>query len=236
MTQFPTLSEFAPIPRCGAHDVLRHLPLALFEEIDYGLLVCDGEARISFANLAARHELAATSLLSLRGDCLRRAAHVSGDLERAVRVAALRGHRCLLRLAKGQERLTISVVPLHLPGSDKQQVLVMFGRRRACSELGLEMLANSYGLTMAERRVLAGLLSEANPREIAAEFGVALSTIRTQISSMRSKLNARNIEGLLLRAAEVPPVTSALRLARCAPPKAAFLTAASPVSPVWAAA
>ena len=39
----------------------------------------------------------------------------------------------------------------------------------------------------------------------------ALSTVRTQIQSIRNKLGARNIEGLLLRAAELPPV--ALRLA-----------------------
>jgi len=103
------------------------------------------------------------------------------------------------------------VLPVGPAQADGQHVLVMLGRRQPCSELGLEMLAASYGLTLAERRVLGALVREASPREIAAQNAVALSTIRTQIQSIRIKLGARNVEGLLLRAAEVPPVASALR-------------------------
>ena len=196
-----------------SHEVLRQLPLALFDEIEYGLVVCDAEGTICFANQAARHQLATTRLLLRRDDRLRRAAGVSGDLDAAMQLAAQRGRRSLVRLVQGADRLTVSVLPLRLHGVQAPQVLVMLGRQRACSDLGLELMATSYGLTLAERRVLAALLREATPREIAAENGVALSTVRTQIISMRAKLDTRSIEGLLLRAAELPPVASALRLA-----------------------
>lgn len=105
----------------------------------------------------------------------------------------------------------VSVLPFRPPGTEREYVLVVLGKRQLCSDLGLEMLATSYGLTLAERRVLAALVREATPREIAAAHAVALSTVRTQISSIRSKLGTHSIDGLLLRAAEVPPVAGALR-------------------------
>jgi DNA-binding CsgD family transcriptional regulator len=86
----------------------------------------------------------------------------------------------------------------------------MIGRRRACTDLELELVAAHYGLTLAERKVLAGLLRDARPSEIADAHSVKLSTVRTQITSLRLKLGARTIEGLLLRAIEVPPMASAL--------------------------
>src|SRR5690349_12095410 len=76
-------------------------------------------------------------------------------------------------------------------------VLLLLGRREPCSAIGLELFGTAHGLTLAERRVLAALLRDASPREVAAEHGVALSTIRTQILSLRAKLGARSIEGLL---------------------------------------
>jgi hypothetical protein len=40
---------------------------------------------------------------------------------------------------------------------------------------------------------------------------VALSTVRSQIKSIRDKLGVANIEGIFVRAAEVPPVALAWR-------------------------
>ena len=73
------------------------------------------------------------------------------------------------------------------------------------------MLSGVYGLTFAERRVLCSLVDDVSPRDIAASGGVSLSTVRTQIASIRTKFGVRNIEGVLIRAAEVPMVPSALR-------------------------
>ncbi|MDP2008043.1 MAG: LuxR C-terminal-related transcriptional regulator [Rubrivivax sp.] len=192
---------------------LPQLPLALFDEIECGLIVCDSKGVVHFANQAARHELATERVLMQTTDGLRRATGAGGDIETALRLATRRGRRSLVRLARDDDHLMVSVLPLHLRELDTPQALLVLGRRQPCSELGLEMLAGSYGLTMAERRVLGGLVREATPKEIASQHAVALSTVRTQISSIRAKLGTRSIEGLLLRAAQVPPVTSALRMA-----------------------
>jgi DNA-binding CsgD family transcriptional regulator len=188
------------------------LPLALFDQIECGLIVCDERGVIHFANHAAGQELASQHLLQRQSDTLSRAPGVSGDLDGALRLALQRGRRGMVRLAAAGDQLMVSVLPLALPEADEPLALLVLGRRQPCSDLGLEMLASSYGLTLAERRVLAALMREARPIEIAREHAVALSTVRTQISSIRAKLGTRSVEGLLLLAAQVPPVTGALRM------------------------
>ena len=211
---------------------LAQLAVALFDEIECGLIVCDEQGAIHFANQAAQHEMSSQRLLQRLGDRLCRTSG-GGELDTAMRLAAQRGRRSLVRMNVGTDQLMVSVLPFQMPGTQALQVLVVLGRRQPCSELGLEMLAGSYGLTLAERRVLGGLVRQATPKEIASAHAVKLSTVRTQISSIRAKFGTRSIEGLLLRAAQVPPVASALRLAgmpsavRAAQAPAAHLLAAA---------
>jgi hypothetical protein len=61
--------------------------------------------------------------------------------------------------------------------------------------------------------VLAGLMQEEWPSEIAERHAVKLSTVRTQIRSIRAKFGTRSVEGRLLRAAEVPAMPPALGVA-----------------------
>ncbi len=196
---------------------LQHLqlPLALFDEIEFGLVVCNVKRHILFANHAAKQEFADSKLLRRLGDELHVGHGVEADLNAALLHATQRGHRSLVRLSLGHDSLMVSALPLETSslGTDQARSLLIFGRRQPCSDLGLEMLANSYGLTYSERRVLAALVRDASPQEIATQNKVAMSTVRTQIASIRAKLGVRNIESLLLRAAQVPPVASALRMA-----------------------
>lgn len=207
---------------------MAQMPLALLDEIECGLIVCDEEGGIQYANQAALQELASQRLLLRTGNALRSAPGSMGNIDAALRQAAQRSRRSLVRLTQDSDQLMVSVLPLQPHGTATRQVLVMLGRREPCSDLGLEMLASSYGLTLAERRVLGALLRQATPREIASANAVKLSTVRTQISSIRSKLGARSIEELLLRATQMPPVAGALRLARapCVPSESALLMAA----------
>lgn len=183
----------------------------LVDQIDCGLIVCDAHAGLHCVNRAAEAELASEQLLRRRGESLRAAGPSSAALDAALRVAALKGRRQLLLLEHEGDRLMVTLIPLAFDDDDcGPLVLLVLGRRGPCSALGLEMLATAYRLTLAERRVLAALMADTAPRDIAAANGVALSTVRTQIAAIRTKFGVRNIEALLIRAAEVPPVPSAL--------------------------
>lgn len=186
---------------------------ALLDEIDSGLVVCDADGVIAYANHAARAELDAQGLLRQVDACLRLAGGVRAPLELALRQAATTDRRRLLLLTNDTDRLMLSVVPLPEDGRDVARVLVLLGRREPCSDLSLEMFGALHGLTLAERRVLRGLVGESTPREIADTNGVALSTVRSHIASIRTKLGVRSIESLLLRTAGLPPMAVALRRA-----------------------
>ena len=105
-------------------------------------------------------------------------------------------------------RLTAVAMPIQVDSLGMPAALLMIGRRNVCSPLGLEMLALRHGLTLTERRVLRALIASQSARDIADAHGVAMSTIRSQIQSIRDKVGVRSIEELLLRAAQVPPVSS----------------------------
>lgn len=199
-------------PSVNAMDLIDKLRAQLIDEIECGLVVCDCRSVVRFANQAAEREMAAASVLRRVGEILC-CVGPSGELDAALRLAIDKGHRQLVRLSHGSDRLLASVLPLRPADGPETFALVVLGRRWPCSDLGLEMLANVYGLTLAERRVLSSLMKEATPSEIALAHKVAISTVRTQILSIRNKLGTRNIDGLLIRTAEVPPIASALRWA-----------------------
>lgn len=206
-------SAAASGPAAAARDeTLPRLCARLVDEIECGMIVCDGAGAVHFANHAAQVELATGGLLRRSGDRVATAEGASGDLPEALKLAVDESRRRLVPISLGGDRLLVSVLPLDTGDGSDLRALVLLGRRRMCTELGLQMLANTYGLTLAERRVLSALLNDARPARIARTLDVQLSTVRTQIASIRRKLGAPDIEGLLMRVASMPPVTSALRL------------------------
>jgi DNA-binding CsgD family transcriptional regulator len=207
----------AGLPHAPSAAEVRSLPVsllaALLDEVDSGLIICDADGAIAYANHTARAELNARNLLEQADSGLRLASGAHAQIGMALRQAASTGRRRLLALANDAHHLTLSLVPLPADGGGSVRVLVLFGRRGLCSDLSIEMLGSLHGLTFTERRVLRGLVDQASPRQIAQTHGVAISTIRSQIASIRAKLGVSNIDGLLLRAAELPPMAQALR--RC---------------------
>ena len=219
-----------------AADFHTGLQAALLDEIALGLIVCDRHAMLRYANEAARRELADERVLRLCDGSLRCASGRSAALDAALRLAATKGRRQLLALTVAQDRLMVTLIPLAAVNGAEPLLLLVLGQRGACSTLGLEMLAGAYGLTFAERRVLGGLVGDVSPRDIADAGGVSLATVRTQIAAIRTKFGVRNVEGVLIRAAEVPMVPSALRCRRQQRlDDAALAPASKPSLAAWAA-
>ena len=105
------------------------------------------------------------------------------------------------------------MVPLAAAGGsvDAGVTLLVLGKRQVCAQLSVQGYARSVGLTPAGTRVLEQLCTGARPGQMAANAGVAVSTIRTQLGSIRIKTGAGSIRELVRQVAILPPLVGALR-------------------------
>lgn len=187
--------------------------LRVFDEIDYGLLLLDPQGRILHANHLARHELAQRHILracsgSLMGNTPEHSERIQQALD-----AALRGQRRLVLMRDGERDLSMAFTPLSHPlEDDRPTVLVVLSRQNVCDNLAVRMFARALALSPAEEVVLLALCRGLDIQEIAAENGVAVSTIRSQIKTLREKAGASSIRRLLQRINSLPPVVPALRI------------------------
>lgn len=190
---------------------------ATLDEIDYGLLLLDDQAQVLHINRAARDELDADHPLQLLGPELRaRHPRDVAPLHAALEAAVKRGHRKLLSLGEDAGAVGISVVPLGTLGQDgRSATLVMLGKRRVVGELAVQAFARAHGLTPGETRVLVALCEGVRPALAAAQHGVAISTVRSQIGSIRVKTGAASIRELMHKVAALPPLMGVLRQAGC---------------------
>jgi DNA-binding CsgD family transcriptional regulator len=206
-----------PECRCSVPSLPRWV-MATLDEIDYGMLLLERGARVLHINHAALVEIDDDHPLQLLADELRaRRAHDVAPLHDALQAATLHGKRKLLTLGDGRNRVSLAVVPLLAMDSDLDSatlVMVTLGKRQLCSTLSVHGFARAHGLTPAETQVLQALSEGADPTEIALRQGVELSTVRTQISSMRAKTGADSIRALERQVAALPPLVGALRMMR----------------------
>jgi DNA-binding CsgD family transcriptional regulator len=192
---------------------------AVLDQLDTGVLLCDGQARLLLANAAARQVLLRGDVLKLaEGGVLREAdAESSGalGLRRAVHNAVQAGRRQLLPLRAGGHSLMVAVQPLVDDDSGVTHALLLLGRRQLAPALVVELLGGVYALTLAERRVLSGLLAGERIDALARLHGVAISTVRTQVAALRGKFGVKRVDDLMRLVAELPPMVSALRASGC---------------------
>ena len=177
------------------------------------MLVIDAQGTILHANHLARHELASGRMLVSYGNSLLgSSAEFTSQMQNAME-AAFRGQRRLVLLNKGDRELSLAFTPLSHPlEADTPTVLVMLSRQSTCDNLAVRMFARTIGLSPSEEAVLMGLCRGLEIPEIAAEHGVAPSTIRSQIKTLREKAGSPSIRRLLQRINSLPPVVPALRI------------------------
>ena len=189
----------------------------MLDEIDYGMLLLAEGTTVLHANHAARSELDASHPLQLIGSELRVArAQDLLPLREALTGARERGLRRLVNLGEGEHQVSIAVVPLAAAAGEagpSRLTLLVLGKRQMCEALSAHWFARSHRLTPAEARVLAALCDGRRPSEIAAAQRVALSTVRSQIGSIRAKTGAESIRALVRQVAVLPPMVGALRSA-----------------------
>ncbi len=202
--------------RRGATGPLGACLTRMLDEIDYGMLLVTGDGQVLYLNHTARLELDSDHPLQLAGQSLRAQRPQDVAPLYDALASAQRGLRRLLTLGEGANRSSVSVVPLP-PGQGQRlddqapATLLVLGKREVCASLSVQGYARSLNLTPAETRVLERLCAGVRPNTIALEQAVAVSTIRTQIGSIRAKTGATSISELVRQVAVLPPVVGALR-------------------------
>jgi DNA-binding CsgD family transcriptional regulator len=189
----------------------------MLDEIDHGMLLVSADAQIVYCNHAARLALDGQLALQMLGSTLRaRQPQDVAPLYEAL-AGAQRGLRKLLTLGDGEQRLSVSLVPmpgLLVPGraATGALTLLVLSKQHFCQSLSVQAFARGANLTPAETRVLEMLCDGAMPSDIAQQVGVAVCTVRSQIGSIRTKTGTGSIGELVRQVSLLPPMLSALRM------------------------
>jgi DNA-binding CsgD family transcriptional regulator len=213
----PPAARLAALPE----DLLAGWLAAIVDEIDYPVLLVNQQLDVLHANRTAEAELADDHPLQLAGGRLRtRSGADALALRESVDAAFSRGLRKLLPLGgSGDDGTWLSVLPLRGPHTgtndgtalSAQVVMLVMSKRRMWQPLSVQSFSRMMRLTDAETSVLQGLCDGMQPHEVADRQGVAVSTVRTQINSLRGKMGAGSICEVLRRVAMLPPILGVLR-------------------------
>ncbi len=213
---FPSgAEEYDPGAKLTSRPPSVQVLLSVLDEVDYAVLLVDSAQRVQYANQVARHELGTRHALRQQGQVLvSSVTEQAGDLERGIR-SALAGQRCVAAMGPPSEPLSLAFVPLpphaNDQSSDTPLILIVCGKRHVCERLTLHFFCRAQKLSNAEERVLQALCEGQIAEEIAQHHGTCLSTVRSQISSIRHKTGTDSIRKLAARIASLPPMVAALR-------------------------
>lgn len=181
---------------------------AALEVIGLGLLMLDCQGVLLYANAQGQRELERASVLELR-DGIVMAVGVAASRAFGEAIAgARRGARSMVPLGEDAARRMFAVVPLEpgSPGYAVSRVLIVWSGESQQMEVTMQLFAKAVGLTHCERDVLQQLCEGHAAPTIAARRDVKVSTVRTQISSLRFKLGARNVPQMVAAVAALPPL------------------------------
>jgi DNA-binding CsgD family transcriptional regulator len=84
--------------------------------------------------------------------------------------------------------------------------LLVFAKQHLCDDSTMALFARERGLTNAEGQVLAQVCKGLRPAQIADHHGVQVSTVRTQLRSIRMKTCSDTIRELVQKVSVLPPM------------------------------
>lgn len=188
------------------------LLMRVLDEIDYGLLLVTPDGTVRYGNqLGLREVLDNGALHLVQG---RVQARTSGD-QTALHSALADARRGLRRLVSASHEgapVNVAVVPVGDADTGGEPLaLLVFGKRQASETLTVDFYGRTHGLTSAELSVLKSMCAGLKPKEIARRQGVAISTVRSHICSIRIKTQTGSIRDLMSRVAVLPPITPAVK-------------------------
>jgi len=182
----------------------------VLEQMDYGLaLVHMATRHIHFANRLAQDALHGagsqrSGLCVVAGRLGTVLPSDMAQLERALQ-RAHSGVRALVSLGGEDSTTSVAVVPLSAPLATPYALLA-FAKQQLCDSSTMALFSRERGLTSAESSVLASVCSGMRPTEIAQHHGVQISTVRSQLRSIRLKTRCDTIRQLVETVSILPPM------------------------------
>lgn len=178
----------------------------VLDTIDHGVVLLDRAGHVHLANARARQELDGEHPLQMTAGQLQ-ARHATDAATWRHALGSPQPRRPLLTLGDGARRVSVALLPLAgEPAPCPDALVLLMGCRQGAADAALQAFATHHALTPAETRVLAGLCAGTAPARIAQHQGVRISTVRTQIASLREKTGARGIPELVRSVALLPPL------------------------------
>jgi len=199
--------------------------------VDYGLVVLDADTgAVQFANAQGQVALQAPST----GDGGARPCHglrvlhgrvigyrpADTELLRRALERTKSGLRDFLCLGDAGQDAAVAVLPLgaQRPPAEprfrtslgsavpESYALLVFAKQHLCDDSTMALFARERGLTSAEGQVLAQVCKGLRPAQIATNHGVRISTVRTQLRSIRMKTCSETIRVLVQKVSVLPPM------------------------------
>ncbi|HEX5142295.1 MAG TPA: helix-turn-helix transcriptional regulator [Mycobacterium sp.] len=179
------------------------------DAVRHGMVIVTPEYLVAHVNSAADCILAADDGLHLRSGRLTSANNgTEYDLQSALRdavdgdAAATRtGRSFSCTRPSGKHAYVLHVLPIHGRGAPTAALVVIVDPEDDPSPPEA-LLGSLYGLTRTEARIALGVLRGAEPRQIAEEMSVSLTTIRTHLQHVFHKTDTHrqaDLVRLLLR-------------------------------------
>lgn len=217
----PTLAAFAPHLRTAFLLNRRHFrdlnfsgwQGEAFEELTFGVIVCDATSRVLYANKVARQAVVPGTGLSfghkpmkLRADTAAQASALAA----LVRDCAGGRPGALAITGADRHRTLILAKPLQQGhGSSSRRVFLALHSSHLPAMPTADLLRNLYMLSPAQAALCRDLALGATFEEAAQRRGVAVSTMRTHFRVVLERTGTRNLRDLLQLLAQIPQVSMA---------------------------
>jgi DNA-binding CsgD family transcriptional regulator len=185
----------------------------LLNEVGFGVLILDVNLEVYFCNEIARNafvEIGLQQILHFKGS-ESRASNCLSTLpskpfyDHAKR--ALQGERKLVILGEGGRQVMVALSLINLGGEHlKRGLLVTTERKSVCKDGSLWAYGKALGLTSGELRVLGLLGTGQDPKVVAKNLQVSVTTVRSHIRSIIGKTDSSNLRDVLFKLSKLPPM------------------------------